>query len=383
MANTEFYDTPEQQSIVKTEIVFKYFRAWSRVMLNQQPQRIAYIDLFSGPGVFADGTASTPISILSSATQDEALRTRLVTSFNDKDAVHATRLQAAINELPGIENLTYRPRVSNAAVGSDAVELFRDRTLVPTLFFIDPWGYKGLSLDLIGAAIKSWGCECIFFFNYNRIRPGLDNPLVANLMAELFGVDQFKHLRDRVGRLPIHEREPAIINAMTESLKQVGGRYVLPFRVGSGHGERTSHYIIFVSKRFRGYHIMKEVMEALSSDDGEVKSLEFLPVKSAQLRLLDLNNPHSIPALKAMVVQLCAGRQMTIEATYEFVTVDTPYTLRHVKKAISELEMEGKVQIDVPAKDRPKRKGEVTLSDKRVVTFPAEKGCLDGSEVVY
>lgn len=367
MAGTEFYDTPERQSIVKTEIVSKYFRAWSRIMLNQRPPRIAYIDLFSGPGVFADGTVSTPLSILSYAIRDESLRTRLVTMFNDKDAEHATQLQAAINVLLGIETLTYRPEVSNLEVGSEAVDLFRGRNLVPTLFFIDPWGYKGLSLNLIGAAIKSWGCECIFFFNYNRIRSGLDNPLVATLMAELFGREQFEQLRDRVSRLPMREREPAIINAMTESLKHVGGRYVLPFRVGSQHGNRTSHYVIFVSKHFRGYHIMKEVMEKLSSDESEVRSLEFLPVKSPQLRLLDLNNPYGVSPLKALLAQACAGQSMSVEEAYEHSTVDTPYILKHVQKALMELESEGRVTIDPPAGKR--KRG--TLAKEKIVTFPA------------
>ena len=371
MSRPASFDAPERQSIVKTDIVSQYFKAWSKIMLSQTATRIAYIDLFSGPGVFADGTASTPISILNSAIQDEALRTRLITIFNDKDAGYANQLQSAIDALAGIETLTHQPQVSNVEIGSAAVDLFRRIDLIPTLFFIDPWGYKGLSLDLIGAAIKSWGCECIFFFNFNRINAGISNQSVEPLMAELFGPERFERIRKEVDGLSPRERETAIISAITEALKEIGGRYVLPFGIRSQHGERTSHYIIFVSKHVRGYLIMKDVMAKLSSDDGEVKNFEYVPVKSPQLRLLDIDNPHSIAALKTLLLELGAGKSLKVVDVYERYTVDTPYLLQHIQRALKELEAEGKVTIDIPADKRPKKKGEVTLGEKRIVTFPA------------
>src|SRR5207248_10024637 len=41
-----------------------------------------------------------------------------------------------------------------------------------TFLFVDPFGYKGLSLQLVNSVIKDWGCDCVFFFNYNRISMG-------------------------------------------------------------------------------------------------------------------------------------------------------------------------------------------------------------------
>jgi len=54
--------------------------------------------------------------------------------------------------------------------------------MVPTFFFVDPWGYKGLSLQLVNAVLKDWGCDCLFFFNYNRTSMGLPNELVEEHM---------------------------------------------------------------------------------------------------------------------------------------------------------------------------------------------------------
>lgn len=87
MNTGQFFDTPEQQSIIKTQLVAKYFGAWAKIMLPRAKGpggTIAYVDLFSGPGEFEDGSASTPLRLLSDAIADPALSARLVTMFNDK-----------------------------------------------------------------------------------------------------------------------------------------------------------------------------------------------------------------------------------------------------------------------------------------------------------
>ena len=151
MSATRFYEAPEQQSIIKTQLVAKYFGAWTTLMLarsNEPSGRIAYIDLFAGPGKFDDGKASTPLRLLNYAIKNPVLCARLVTMFNDKDPILAARLQTEINALPDIDKLKYKPNVTNITIGSTLVDQLRGMRLVPTLFFIDPWGYKGLSLVL-------------------------------------------------------------------------------------------------------------------------------------------------------------------------------------------------------------------------------------------
>lgn len=333
--------------------------------------RIAYIDLFSGPGKFDDGSPSTPLRILRETINNPELCARLVTIFNDKNADYVRQLQAAIDSLPRIEKLTNKPQVSNATVGADLVDLFRPLNLVPTLFFIDPWGYKGLSLDLIGTAIKSWGCDCIFFFNYNRINPGITNPFVIERMNDLFGAERAEALRAKVVGLTPDERQAIIISELSEALKEVGGKFVLPFEFASQHGVRTSHYIIFVSKAFLGYHLMKETMFSLSTDEGDVRQFQYVPVKSSQMSLFaDFGKSHSIPLLQEVLLQACAGQSLRVWDIYEEITVDTPYTLKNVKDAIIDLEAKNKASVDTPANKRM-RLGKVTLGEKRIVTFPA------------
>jgi len=103
------------------------------------------------------------------------LRERLLAIFNDKDEKNSKALEQTIAEISGIEKLRYKPQVYNQEVGEEIVKMFESMNLIPTLFFVDPWGYKGLSLRLVNSVLKDWGCDAIFFFNYNRINMGINN----------------------------------------------------------------------------------------------------------------------------------------------------------------------------------------------------------------
>jgi len=67
MATVKFFDERTDQSEVKARIVQKYFYAWAQVIMptaERNGKRIAYIDLYAGPGRYKDGAASTPLLVL-------------------------------------------------------------------------------------------------------------------------------------------------------------------------------------------------------------------------------------------------------------------------------------------------------------------------------
>src|SRR5205823_1498044 len=133
-------------------------------------------------------------------------------------------------------------------VGAEIIKLIRKVQSIPTLLFADPWGYKGLSLQLINSVLRNWGCDCIFFFNYNRINMGLSNPYVEEHMVALFGKQRASALRQRLEGLEPEQREKTIVDEFTSALNEIGGTYVLPFNFKSDRRARTSHYLVFVCK---------------------------------------------------------------------------------------------------------------------------------------
>ncbi|MCL5998527.1 MAG: three-Cys-motif partner protein TcmP [Chloroflexi bacterium] len=352
-----------------SNIVSKYFWAWAKVIISTIKRRsgdkIAYIDLFAGPGRYKDGTKSTPLLILEKAIQDPDMSQMLVTIFNDANADNMQSLGTAINQLPGIERLKYHPQVHTEEVGDRIVRMFEQMRLVPTLFFVDPWGYKGLSLRLVNSVIKDWGCDCIFFFNYNRINMGLNNPFVQEHMNALFGEARAGDLSQRLSSMRSSERELAIVEEIAQALKDMGGEYVLPFRFKNEAGNRTSHHLLFVSKAFKGYEIMKDIManQSINASHG-VASFEYSPATERQPLLFELSRP--MDDLKESLLSDFAGQKLTMEQVYQKHNVGKPYIRRNYKEALKELEAKGRISAS-PSSDR-RKKG--TFADDVLVTFP-------------
>lgn len=368
MVNSSFFDERREQSQVKAVIVSKYFWAWAKVIMRtarNDPGRIAYIDLFAGPGRYSDGAKSTPLMILEQAIQDPDMRQMLVALFNDVDKDNSHSLEQAIRGLPGIDALKYPPEVLNEEVGEAIVNRFESMHLVPTLFFVDPWGYKGLSLRLINSVIKDWGCDCIFFFNYNRINMGIDNPVVEEHMNALFGSQRADSLRVRLSTMGPDERESAIVEEISQALKEMGGRYVLPFCFRNENGTRTSHHLIFVSKHSKGYRIMKEIMARESSNTSQgVPSFQYCPATTRQPMLFELSRP--LDELEGLLMAEFAGKTLTMEQIYERHNLGQPYIESNYKVALKSLETKGKIIADPPAERR--RRG--TFGSDVLVTFP-------------
>ncbi len=364
-----FFEERKDQSEIKARIVQKYFFAWAKVIsptAQGMSNRIAYIDLYAGPGRYKDGSASTPLLVLSKAIEDTQLRNMLVALFNDADANLTETLQKEIDALPGVATLTHKPEVRCGEVDDDAADFFVKTHLIPSFSFVDPFGYKGLSLKIINGVIKDWGCDCLFFFNYNRINAGLGNDAVASHMNALFGEDRANQLRAAIAGKTSAQREIFILEGLAQAIKALGGKFVLPFKFKNETGSRTSHSLIFVSKHFKGYEIMKDIMAKESStQDQGVASFTYSPADASTPLLFSLARPAE--ALADDLMGQFAGQTLTLLDIYKRHSVDTPYVKRNYKDVC--IDLESKKLID--AEPSKRRKG--TFADTVLVTFPEKK----------
>ena len=145
---SEFFNEAKEQSVVKATIVAKYFVAWARVIAGWAP-KMAYIDLYAGPGRYDDGTMSTPLKVIETAIAEPKLADRLVVILNDADAANVAKLKAEIAAMPGVAALKFPPVVDNEEVDAGTAKDLQEMSLIPSFSFIDPWGYKGLRIGHI------------------------------------------------------------------------------------------------------------------------------------------------------------------------------------------------------------------------------------------
>ncbi len=373
MSTDDFFSKPSEQSGVKAEIVSAYFRGWANVMVSEAKKRprpqLGYVDLYSGPGVYENGIKSTPIRILEEAIRDPDLRGMLTLRFNDADPANASAL-GAIASTPGAESLEYRPDVTSEEVTLATAEAFERTRFDPTLFFFDPWGYKGLTLRLIKAAFRGWGCDVIFFFNYNRVNAALNNELFSEHINELFGAERAAALRPKLEGLAPSERGELVVDSLVAALKEEGGEYTLTFPFFKDSGARMSHHLVFVSKGAKGYEIMKGIMAKRSSAHaGGVPAFHYNPADVRQPSLLDMLDEPIRRLANELAIEF-SGRTVTVRALYDEHNVGRPYIPANYRAALRMLEDSGRARMNPPAESRRRIKGEVTLPDDVAVTFP-------------
>jgi three-Cys-motif partner protein len=369
----KFFDEQAEQSQIKADIVSKYFWSWAKVIIGTQKRhphrserRVGYIDLFAGPGRYRDGALSTPVMIIEGAIRDPDLCERLVAIFNDNNADNSRSLEECLAALPGIKKLREQPTVYTGEVGENIVARFESMALIPSFLFVDPFGYKGLSLRLVNSVLRNWGCDCVFFFNYNRISMGLGNEFVEQHMDALFGKARADQLRERFRMQAVEPwaREAFIVEEMMQALKEMGGQFVLPFRFRNERGTRTTHHLFFVTKHFRGYSIMKDIMAGCSSASEQgVATFEYNPADERQPALFELIRP--LDDLEEMLLKDYAGRTLGIRDIFEAHSVGRRYVLKNYRDVLCKLEQEKRVSIYPPCP--PRRKG--TLAEHAKIAF--------------
>ena len=341
----KFFEERQDQSSAKARIVTKYFSAWARVIMpaaRRRDGKIAYIDLYAGPGRYKDGSASTPLLVLETAINDPDISQMLVSLFNDSDRNNIRALEEEIRKLPNIRNLKYKPVVQCAEVDDLAAKYFNETRLIPTFSFIDPFGYKGLSLNIVKGVIKDWGCDCVFFFNYNRINAGISNKFVEPHINALFSKTRADILRATLPALEPWLREATILEELANEIKDLGGKYVLPFTFKNTSGSRTSHKLIFVTKNFKGYEIMKDIMAKESSTEDEgVPSFTYSPADASLLLLFSLSQPMS--KLRDSLLNKFSGQDVSLNNIYKTHSIDTRYVEKNYREVITKLEDEGVV----------------------------------------
>jgi three-Cys-motif partner protein len=361
----DFFSERADQSEVKARIVSNYFDAWARIIAPRtmlSDGRIAYIDLFAGPGRYEDGSASTPLMVLSKAVASPKLRDAVVSIFNDSDENHTKTLEQEIAHLGDIETLKHKPTVYTGDIDRTAAEYFDRFRMIPTFCFLDPYGYKGLSSALVRSVIKDWGSDCVFFFNYSRINAGVPNELVFPHMEALFGQENFRQLRERIRGTGSDERERLILDHLERAMIDAGASFVLPFRFRNANGTRTTHHLVFVTKHQTGYEIMKEIMAHESSQfDQGVPSLEYSPALAGVEDLF----ASALDELEDGLVISFAGRSAAMIDIYHEHNVGKPYMRSNYKAALINLEQAGRISTNQPNR----RRG--TFADTVVATFPS------------
>lgn len=360
-----FFEKPKVKTEIKASIVSKYFGAWQNV-IGGRANRIVYADLFAGPGRFKDGTESTPLLVLKRAINTPRLSNKLVAVFCDVNAPTCRQLQHEIDALPGIERLQTRPVVQCRSADVSTWEVIEELAgrKAPTLVFLDPWGYAGLTMDLIGRSIAGWGCECIFFFNYSVVSRHLANPTIEpGELDRLFGGKHAAAVRAATEGLSGESRRNQVLEALRLAIRSQGGGYVRDFNF------LNRHFIIHVTKHVSGHEIMKRVMAGYGRDVYGVPIYRYLRhTPQAQEGLWSRTG---VPELADDLALHYSGERITFGELFARHHPGTPYIPPNYRHTLLSMERQKRVSLEWPT---TKKRRPDTLPDGVTITFPRSFG---------
>src|SRR5690606_7245894 len=105
----------------------------------------------------------TPLLIMEHIISKPELCESVSALLNDEDAGYIEQLRQNLKELPGYEKLKREPRLRSGPVDGKLVDIFTNSNNIPSFSFIDPFGYSGLTLNLVQALVSGFGSDMVLF----------------------------------------------------------------------------------------------------------------------------------------------------------------------------------------------------------------------------
>lgn len=336
---SDFFNEQRNASKIKTAIVVKYFKPWLEIMTKRNP-KVGYVDLFSGPGKYVsdadEEVSSTPLLILDLVAQHPALTSKLHLRFNDANAEHASCLREAMSMHPAWPLVEQRVSISNERITAEQLKSWV--LSYPALYFLDPFGYGGFTFDDLNAIVRRHGNDVLFFFNFNRFNLELNhkNDKIKRQPEILLGGQSYHDLQDKLTGVDTSaERQQVITDHLWTQLERGGEphHFVVPFEFKFKDRDRTSHYLVFVSKNRYARKIIREVMAGLRSNRAG-GNFEYNPHEQGGT----LFDPHF--SLGEDLRRMFTGKTLTVEkiiAEHDLAFPRSPYIEKDYKDALKQL----------------------------------------------
>ena len=337
----------DEHTYAKHEILSRYLDAWLGI-LGQTRNRIVYVDGFAGPGEYPDGRPGSPVIAIERAMSHvlvDQFKASIHFVFIEKRKDRKENLERVLDERfskkglrsKGIDYVIIQGEFADFFSGLlDDVER-KERRIVPTFAFLDPFGYSGIPMELIGRFMKYPGCEVLITFMAGFVNRFADDDH-AESMNEVFYTSGWREVARC--RTP-DERKSFWKELYQGQLRTAGGAsLVKSFEMINKHNQ-TAYYLVYGTNHWRGLEVMKEAMCKIDPRGTYQFSDTTRPGQSYLCEFEKEDETWAAEA-RALVWDNFRGQTTTEEEIHIFIVTETPYL--YLKKPILwVLEDEGKI----------------------------------------
>lgn len=290
-----------EQTLVKHFILERYLERFAYIV-GSAWNTLTYVDCFSGPwnvrsDRLQDSSFYIALNQLRKATTDLAKRGRTVALrclFLEKNATAYDQLRRFAEDVKYAEVET-RNSALETAIGEICDFVKRGGESSFPFFFVDPTGWSGFAMDLIGPLLRFTPGEVLVNFMTGHILRFAEHsdPAVQQSFDRLFGSIDY---RARIDGLKGRDREDALVQCYCDAIGSAGSYdYVCPAIVLHPENDRTHFHLLYATRNAKGVDVFKQVekkaMEVMEKARGEAQKRKRVH-RSGQLELLDAQQMH-------------------------------------------------------------------------------------------
>jgi three-Cys-motif partner protein len=336
-------------SRVKHQILNGYFGAWAAI-LSKSFNQLAYFDCFAGDGRYVDeeghplpGSPQRAVA-LAMRLLNKTAGLSLTLGFIEQDEVKAARLHANLTGAGTPPNLKCSVFAGDAHDVIDQImKALRSRAaVVPTLFFVDPYGHP-LPIPMLKRLLGIPKSEVLVNLMWYRINMDLGNAARFEHFNYMFGHERW--LEQDFMRLTGRAREESFLNYFEN---QVAARYRTHFAMPyspedkvTSPEKRRKFYLVHFSSHPRATTEMKAVMhraeKKLDKLYGTPAQGNFGFAEPRTLRVTEL--------MRRLLTNFQANSQVTFREILDR-TANLPYFEQEYRLALRQLESDGRVKIN-------------------------------------
>lgn len=277
-----FFNNLSEHSEAKVKLLENYIVPWIRKVNFGIGKGCLICDTFAGEGIYEDGTKGSPMIILEAAINYFEQRLSyyypVILAFVEKDSVKyqklknnlEQKLEQEIIEGDFCEVIKYNKLyilLLNSTHENFLEEVMKDNdSLMPSLFFVDPFGFKGLSFEKIACFLNKYkSSEFIVNFMYEEFNRFKNIKSIGTTLDEFFGSD-IEEIVEEVKDLSVEERRNKIIDEYKNNFSKRRIKYTLDFDIQKDESNAYKMSMVFLSNNVHGFNVMKDVMLSLSEN---------------------------------------------------------------------------------------------------------------------
>ena len=195
-----FWESPTPHATAKHGLLREYLKAWFPILGQwSKGEAVWFVDAFAGRGRYKDGTDGSPlIALKEAATQARKSPGRqFVLVFVERDPSTFATLESLVRDSglgASLENLEVRCIEGDFQVAGNELLDELEQHWGPSLFFIDPYGWKGASPALMERIAAVNSSEVLVNFMYLFANQFLTAEIHGPSMRELLGEQDFENI---------------------------------------------------------------------------------------------------------------------------------------------------------------------------------------------